>query len=174
MKSSQGPVEICDWLLDSSRDHFGLHRGVNVRVVMEFEVLKRRHSSRPALSTDMVPTDEAQEGCLHHGPWSRPKALWNLWSVVGFVPGPLWFTPRRNVRVVMEFEVPKRHDSSRPSLSIYMVQRVLVWERRKWCSSRKKARAHGKAMLLWYSCNAIVSWGEEKMKPKRRQENSHT
>ena len=60
MKSSQGPVEICDWLLDSSRDHFGLHRGKNVRVVVEFKVPKRYHdSSRPALSTDMVPTDEA-------------------------------------------------------------------------------------------------------------------
>ena len=27
MKSSQGPVKICDWLLNSSHDHFGLHQG---------------------------------------------------------------------------------------------------------------------------------------------------
>ena len=34
-------------------------------------------------------------GCLHHGPWSRPKALSNLWLVVELVPGRLWFTPRQ-------------------------------------------------------------------------------
>ena len=31
------PYKICDWLLNSSRDHFGLHQGENVKVTMEFE-----------------------------------------------------------------------------------------------------------------------------------------
>ena len=40
-----------------------------------------------------------------------------------------------NVRVTMEFEVPKRH-ILRPTLSIDMVKRVLRRERQKRCSSR--------------------------------------
>ena len=31
------PYKICDWSLNSSWDHFGLHRGKNVKVTMEFE-----------------------------------------------------------------------------------------------------------------------------------------
>ena len=46
------PCNICEWLLNSFRDHFGLHRG-NVRVTMEFHVPKR-HVLRPLLSTKMV------------------------------------------------------------------------------------------------------------------------
>ena len=47
------PCKICDWLLNSSRDHVGLHLGKHVRVTMEFEVPKR-HVLRPTLSTDMI------------------------------------------------------------------------------------------------------------------------
>ena len=47
------PGKICDWLLNSSQDHFSLHQGKNVGVTMEFEVPKR-HILRPTLSTDMV------------------------------------------------------------------------------------------------------------------------
>jgi hypothetical protein len=47
------PCKIYDWLLNLSQDHFGLHQGKNVRVTMEFKVLKR-HILRPILSTDMV------------------------------------------------------------------------------------------------------------------------
>ena len=42
--------KICDWLLNSSPDHFGLQQENNVRVAMEFKVSKR-HIFRP---TDMV------------------------------------------------------------------------------------------------------------------------
>ena len=45
--------KICDWLLNSTRDHFGLHQGKHVRVTMDFGV-RRRHIVRPTLSTDMV------------------------------------------------------------------------------------------------------------------------
>ena len=34
------PRRICDWLLNSSRVHFSLHQGKNVKVIMEFEVPK--------------------------------------------------------------------------------------------------------------------------------------
>ena len=47
------PCKICDWLLSSSWDHFGLHQGKNIIVIMEFEVPKR-HILRRTLSTDMV------------------------------------------------------------------------------------------------------------------------
>ena len=47
------PCKICDWLLNSSWDHFGLHQGRNVRVTMEVEVLKR-HNLRPTVSSGMV------------------------------------------------------------------------------------------------------------------------
>jgi hypothetical protein len=36
----------------------------------------------------------------------------------------------------------------RPSLPIEMVPWVLRWERQKRCSNKKKARAHGREMLL--------------------------
>jgi hypothetical protein len=47
------PYNICDWLLNSYHDHFGLHQGRNVRVTMKFEVPKR-HILRPTLSTNMI------------------------------------------------------------------------------------------------------------------------
>ena len=47
------PYKICDWLLNSSRDHFGSHQEKTIRVTMEFEVPKR-HILRSALSIDMV------------------------------------------------------------------------------------------------------------------------
>jgi hypothetical protein len=37
------PCEHCDWLLNSSRDHFGLRQGEIVRVTMEFEVFKKTY-----------------------------------------------------------------------------------------------------------------------------------
>jgi hypothetical protein len=46
------PCKKCDWLLNSSQDHFGSHQGKNVRVTKEFEVLKRR-ILRLTLSIDM-------------------------------------------------------------------------------------------------------------------------
>ena len=53
MKSSQDPVTKCDWLFNSSPDHFGLHQGKIVKVIMEFRVPKG-HIWRPTLFTDMV------------------------------------------------------------------------------------------------------------------------
>ena len=47
------PYKTCDWLLNLSWDHFGLHWGKIVRVIMEFEVSKR-HILRTTLSNDMV------------------------------------------------------------------------------------------------------------------------
>ena len=57
------PCKNCDWLLNSSRDHFGSHQGTNVRVTTEFEVPKR-HILRPTLFTYMV------QHVLH---WERQK-----------------------------------------------------------------------------------------------------
>ena len=51
MNLSQGLVKICDSLLNSSWDHFGLHQGKNIRVTMESKDLKR-HILRPTLSID--------------------------------------------------------------------------------------------------------------------------
>jgi len=46
--------KLCDWMLNSSRDHFGSHQGKkNARVNMESEVFKR-HDIRFILSIDMV------------------------------------------------------------------------------------------------------------------------
>ena len=49
----QGLCKLYDWLLNSSRDHFGLHQRENSRVTMEVEV-PDKHVIRPTLSTDMV------------------------------------------------------------------------------------------------------------------------
>ena len=35
------PWNICEWLLNSSRDHFGLHQGKNYRVTMGFKIPKK-------------------------------------------------------------------------------------------------------------------------------------
>ena len=35
MKLFQGLVKFCDWLLNSSRDHFGFYQGKNVKVTMK-------------------------------------------------------------------------------------------------------------------------------------------
>jgi hypothetical protein len=43
----------------------------------------------------------------------------------------------KNVKVIMEFEIPKRH-ILRPTLSTNMVQRVLWWERQKRYYGRKR------------------------------------
>jgi hypothetical protein len=71
------PRKICDWLLNSSRDHFGLHQGKkNVIVTMKFEVPKI-HVVRHALSIDMVQHVlrwERQKRCYgrkRHGLWQR-------------------------------------------------------------------------------------------------------
>ena len=47
------PCKICNWLLNSSHDHFGLHRGEIIRVDMEIEVPKK-HLVRPTPALDMV------------------------------------------------------------------------------------------------------------------------
>jgi hypothetical protein len=47
------PCKICDWLSNSSHDHFGLHQGKKVIVTMEFQVFIR-HILKSILSTDMV------------------------------------------------------------------------------------------------------------------------
>ena len=42
-----------------------------------------------------APTQIILRGCLHHGLWSCPKSLKNLWLVVELVMGLHWFTPRQ-------------------------------------------------------------------------------
>ena len=49
----------------------------------------------------------------------------------------------KNVKVTMEFEVPKRHILG-PTLSTDMVQRALWWERKNRCSSIKRLRPMAK------------------------------
>ena len=64
--------KICDWLLNLSQDHFGLHQGKNVRVTMKFKVPKR-HILRPTLSTDMFCNGRDKKMCSNKkkgkGPW---------------------------------------------------------------------------------------------------------
>ena len=47
------PYKIYDWLLNSSRYHFSLHQGKDVKLAIELKAPKR-HILRPTLSTDMV------------------------------------------------------------------------------------------------------------------------
>ena len=61
------PCKICDWLLNSSQDHFGLRQGKNVRVIMEFKISKR-HILWPTLSTNMVQHVLVDKGKC---PWQR-------------------------------------------------------------------------------------------------------
>ena len=45
--------KICNWLLNSFQDHFGLHQEKIIRVTMSLEVPKR-HILKPTLFTNMV------------------------------------------------------------------------------------------------------------------------
>ena len=40
---AQGPINFCDWMLNLSWDHFGVHQGENVRVNMEFKVTNKTY-----------------------------------------------------------------------------------------------------------------------------------
>ena len=68
------PYKVCDRLLNSYRDHFGLHQGKNIIVTLKFEVSKR-HIVRLTLSIDMVQRVlrwERQKMCSYRkgsGPW---------------------------------------------------------------------------------------------------------
>ena len=74
------PCKIGDWLLNSSREHFNLHQGTNVRVTMEF------WGPQTILSTNMVhwvPWWERQKRCSsthRQGPMAKNvvpiKFLW--------------------------------------------------------------------------------------------------
>ena len=48
-----GPCKSIDWLLNLSRDHFGLHQRKNVGVTMKVEV-PPKHIFRLIISTNMV------------------------------------------------------------------------------------------------------------------------
>ena len=91
-------------------------------------------------------------GCLHHGPWSCPKALWNLWLVVEFVLGSLWFTPSKLSKWPWNSMSPRRH-ILRPTSSTDIVQHVLWWERRNMCFGRQRQEPmtegckHGKVVI---------------------------
>jgi hypothetical protein len=91
----------------------------------------------------------------------------NLWLVVELVPRQLGLHQGKKIKMTMEFEVHKRYILG-ATLPDDMVQRVLWWERQKKCSGRKKARAHGKEIMLWFfSMNYIFGewrWRQEETK----------
>ena len=83
------PCNICDWLLNLSPYHFGLHQGKNVKITMKFEVPKIR-ILRPLLSTVMVQhllMWERRKRCSSRkgrGPWKRNVVIINLeWNYFG-------------------------------------------------------------------------------------------
>ena len=69
------PCKICDWLLNSSWDHFGLHPRQNVKVTMEFNVPKS-HILRPTLSTDMVQQALRWERQKENAMVEKGRGLW--------------------------------------------------------------------------------------------------
>jgi hypothetical protein len=76
------------------------------------------------------------------------------------------YTKEKNVRVTVEFRVPKRY-SLRPTLFMDMVQHVLRWGRQKRCSSRRRKKSKGQ----WQKNIIVINFdgifvGEEKMKSK--------
>ena len=84
-------------------------------------------------------------GCLHHGPWSRPKALLNLWLAIELVPGPLWFTQRK-----------KCDHGVRGPQNTYFKAYIIQWHspmgfavgEAKEVLLQEHARAHDREMLL--------------------------
>ena len=80
------PCEICDWLLNLSWDHFGLHQRKDVRWTLEFEVPKR-HIVRPTTNMGQwVLRWERQKRCSSrktHGPMTK-KCCYNQFLSIFF------------------------------------------------------------------------------------------
>ena len=78
------PCKIFNWLLNSSRDYFGLHQEKNVRVTMEFKV-PESHIVRSTLSSDMVQRIlrwERQKKCSSRksqGPMAKKCCFNKIW-----------------------------------------------------------------------------------------------
>ena len=69
------PSEAYDWMLNSSREQFGLHQAKNVREPIEIEVPKKQYLS-PILSTDMVQRFFRWEG---QNRWFGKKTAMGPW-----------------------------------------------------------------------------------------------
>ena len=83
------PCQICDWLLNSSLDKFGFHQRKNVKVTMEFKILKK-HISRPTLSADMVQKVlwwERQKRCSNR---KRQGPMAEKWCYKFFIMKCIW------------------------------------------------------------------------------------
>ena len=87
-----------------------------------------------------------------NGCWTHPGAT------------SVYIKEKTNVRVIMKFEVPKRH-ILRPTSSIDMVQRVLWWGRQKRCSCRKRQGPMPEKCCYNKFFDGIFM-GEEKMKTR--------
>ena len=82
---------------------------------------------------------------------------------------------RKNFRLTMEFEAPKRH-VLRPTLSINKVQRVLRWDRQNSCSGRKKNKGpwqRNTIIVIFYFFIFLLGGGR-KDEDKRREKNGRT
>ena len=75
----------------------------------------------------------------------------------------------RIVRVIVEFEVSKRH-VLRPMLSIDMVQWVLQWEKQKRCSSRKRQGPMTKRCCYNRFFNEVFLWGKRRWGQEKTRE----
>ena len=112
------PCKICDWLLNSSRDHFGLHQGrffFVVKVTMEFEVPKG-HVLRVVLSTNMVQWVllwERQKRCSSSGKRQGPMA--KKWCYNRFIMQCILGKRRRRQEKTREWS--KLNSSFKPALS---------------------------------------------------------
>ena len=67
------------------------------------------------------------------------------------------YTYEKNVRVTIEFEVPKRHILRPTTLSTNMVQQGFRWERQNMCSSRLK-NYHFGHILKRFSTFNLGAW----------------
>ena len=112
-------------------------------------------------------------GCLHRGPWSRPKAMWKICDWLLNSSGDHFgFHQGRIVKAVMEFEVSKRH-VLRSTVPIDMVHWVLWRERQKRCYGRKGQGSMAKK-CCYNKISMIFYLGEREDEDKRIQESGQT
>jgi hypothetical protein len=106
---------------------------------------------------------------MDHEVVPRPCTLCDL--VVELFPGPLQCTPKKNVRLTMEIEVPKRC-IFRPTSSTNMVQRVfMVGESKEvFLFKKKRARAHNEDIMCFIYIYIRILLGGRKEKMSLRED----
>ena len=138
-----------------------------------------RGLTRGALWRDFQNTEQLHQNSPYYKGWFTPWTMKLSQGPARFVIG-CWTRPgttsgytkeNMSIRVIMEFEVPKRH-ILRSTLSTVMVQRVLRWEGERGALVEKsKGPWHSNIVTLIFWWNFF--WGKRRWRQENTKECSN-